>query len=141
MPDELLDKMVGTWRIIRQFPTRTAENTAKIEWVLADRWLRIEMTDAATPAKYGAHVYITRMESDDSYVIHWYDTFGGSLPEILGTGVRSGVAIVFSWKDAESELRNTFTWSPDEDTWTSRIEQTGKGGEWTVFCTDTYTRA
>ena len=55
MPDELLDKMVGTWRIIRQFPTRTAENTAKIEWVLADRWLRIEMTDAATPAGAAAH--------------------------------------------------------------------------------------
>ncbi len=141
MRDDLLDRMVGYWRIFRQFPNRTAENTAKIEWVLADHWLRIEMTDSATPAAYGAHVYITRMKSDDSYVIHWHDTFGGTLPEVLGSGQRSGDAIVCSWKDAEGELRNTFTWNHDEDTWTSKIEQTGKDGGWTVFCTDTYTRA
>jgi hypothetical protein len=140
MRDDLLDKMVGDWHIMRQFPTRTAENTAKIEWVLGGRWLRIDMKDVSTPAKYEAHVYITRMELDNSYSIHWHDTFGGSLPEVLGTGHRSGDAIVFSWKDADGELRNTFTWNLDEDTWTSRIEQTGNDGEWVVFCTDTFTR-
>ena len=34
MHDELLDKMVGSWHITRQFPARKAENKAKIEWVL-----------------------------------------------------------------------------------------------------------
>jgi hypothetical protein len=138
--DELLNEMVGNWRIVRRFPNRTAENVAKIEWVLAGRWLRIEMTDVATPAQYGAHVYITRMESDGTYPIYWHDTFGGSLPEVPGAGVRNGNSIVFSWKEDDSELRNTFAWNPDESTWTSRIEHSGADGVWQEFCTDTYTR-
>lgn len=141
MHDELLDKMVGTWHITRQFPTRQAENTASIEWVLDGHWLRVHMKDVGRPSKYEAEVFITQMQSDKSYSIHWLDTFGGTLPESLGVGHRSGDSIVFLWKDADGELRNTFTWHGADNTWTSRIEQTGADGKWTVFCTDTYVPA
>ena len=140
MHDELLDKMVGHWHITRRFATRVAENTVTAEWVLDGHWLRICMKDVAEPSKYEAHVYITRIEADGSYSIHWHDTYGGTMPEVLGTGDRRGDSIVFSFKDADSELKNTFTWHPDSNTWTSLIEQTGEDGKWTEFCTDTYVR-
>ncbi len=140
MQDDLLAKMVGNWRILRLFPNRTAENAARIEWVLNGHWLRIEMEDLAVPASYAAHVYITRMDSDQSYSIHWLDTFGGTLPEVLGVGHQTDNSIVFTWKEADSELRNTYSWHADTGSWTSRIEQTNRDGNWTVFCTDTYTR-
>jgi len=141
MDDELLNKMVGNWHITRQFTKRKTENTAKVEWVLAGHWLRIDMKDVEKPSKYEAHVYITRMVSDGSYSIHWLDTYGGALPESLGVGHRDGDSIVFSFKDQDGELKNTFAWHSDSKTWTSEIEQTGTDGKWTVFCTDTYFRA
>ena len=138
MQDELLNLMVGKWHITREFPKRKAENTATIEWVLNDHWLRIDMKDIEKPSQYEAHVYITQMVSDKSYAIHWHDSFGGTLPEVLGTGHRVGDSIVFSFKDPDGELRNTFAWHGDRHEWTSKIEQTDKAGKWTVFCTDTY---
>ena len=96
------------------------------------------MKDVKRPSKYEAHVSITRMESGQSYSIHRLATFGGTLPVSPGTGHRSGDPIAFVWKDADGELRKTFSWHSDTKTWTIKIEQTGKGGKWTEFCTDTY---
>lgn len=141
MHDELLQKLVGNWHITRQFSNRKAENTAKVEWVLDGHWLKIQMKDVAKPSKYEAQVFITRMESDKSFSIHWLDTFGGTLPESLGTGHRKGESIEFVWKDSDGELKNTFTWHENEKTWSSKIEQTDKDGKWNGFCTDTYIRA
>lgn len=138
--DELLANMIGKWHITRHFPNRSAENTATVEWVLDGHWLRIDMEDTVKPSKYAAHVYITRMESDGSYSIHWLDTFGGTLPESLGVGHRHGDSIEFLWKDTDGELKNTFSWNAKEHSWTSKIEQTDRTGKWSVFCTDTYVR-
>jgi len=138
MQDELLGKLVGSWHITRQFPHRRAENTAKVEWVLDGHWLRIDMKDLVRPSKYEAHVYITKMVSDGSYSIHWLDTYGGTVPEILGVGHRDGDSIVFTFTEGDGGLKNTFTWHPEHKSWTSMIEQTGKDGKWSEFCTDTY---
>ncbi|MBS1705850.1 MAG: hypothetical protein JST40_08245 [Armatimonadetes bacterium] len=140
MNSSLLNELVGEWRIFRQFPNRTAENTATIDWVLDHHWLRIAMKDVAVPSRYEAHVYITRMVSDGTYSIHWLDTFGGTLPESLGTGIEADDSIVFSWRDEDGELRNTFAFDRNSGTWTSTIEQTGPDGSWSLFCTDTYHR-
>lgn len=139
MHDELLDKLVGKWHIERHFPNRKAENTANIRWVLDGHWLLIDMKGGKKPA-YEAHVYITRMESDGSYPIHWLDNFGGTVPEMKGLGHRDGESIVFDFTDEDSKLRNTFTWHPDLRAWTSQIDQTDKDGKWSPFCTDTYTK-
>jgi hypothetical protein len=139
--DPLLSHFIGKWHITRVFAKRHAENTANVEWVLDGHWLRISMKDTAKPSKYEAHVYITYVVAEKKYSVHWLDTFGGTLPESLGLGIRDGNSIVCSWKDSDGELRNTFTWYPDNHTWTSKIEQTGKDGKWTTYCTDTYRRA
>jgi len=138
--DELLDKMVGKWHITREFSNRKAENDATVEWVVDHHYLRITMKDVAVPSKYEAHVYITFEKASKRYVIHWMDVFAGSLPEQMGYGEKVGDSIVFTWKDEDGTLRNTFTWHTDSGTWTSKIDQTDKEGKWKVFCTDTYRR-
>jgi hypothetical protein len=140
MSDELLENMIGDWHITRRFSNRTAENTAQVKWVLQGHWLLITMRDLASPSKYEADVYITKMQETGRYVIHWHDSFGGTVPEVLGEGIRQGDAIAFSFKEKDGELRNTFAWHPESKTWTSHIEQTEAGKPWTVFCTDTYTK-
>ncbi len=124
MQDDLLNHLVGDWRITRQFPHRKAENMAKIRWTLQGHWLLIEMKDVSKPAKYEAHVYITKMQSNGTYSIHWLDNYGGTVPEMLGIGTREGNSIKFSFKDSDSELLNTFTWHPETHAWTSKIDQT-----------------
>lgn len=137
--DDLLKHLVGKWRITREFPKRpAAQNDCEVTYELDGHWLKIAMKDVERPAKYEAHVYITRMVDTKQYSIHWLDSFGGTLPESLGTGTRKGDAIEFLWKDQDGDLRNTFTWHPKDKTWTSLIDQKGKEGKWTVFCTDTY---
>jgi len=138
--DELLDKLVGTWRISRKFPSREVENEATVTWELVHHYIRIVMTDVVSPPMYEAHVYIGYERALSRYVVHWMDVTSGSMPELLGYGARDGNAIVFEWKDGDGTLRNTFTWNPDEDSWTSDIRQTGPDGEWRTFCVDTYRR-
>ncbi|MBS1724730.1 MAG: DUF1579 family protein [Armatimonadetes bacterium] len=140
LQDPLLEKLVGKWHIHRAFSNRTAENVATVEWVVDHRYLRIIMRDPNKPPKYEAHVYITFEKEAKRYAIHWMDVFAGSLPETMGYGHQAGDSIVFEWKDGEGTLRNTFTWLSSSKSWTSKIEQTNKEGEWTTFCTDTYTR-
>jgi hypothetical protein len=38
-------------------------------------------------------------------------------------------------------LHNTFTWNLSADTWSCRIEQQDKSGNWSLFCEDHVTRA
>lgn len=138
--DSLLAKFVGDWHIARSFPSRTAENTARVDWVLDGHWLRITMKDVADPPGYEAHVYITRDRTTREYTCHWLDTFGGSVPDVLGRGQRDGDQICFTFVEEGGELRNTFAWHADNETWTSTIEQTDGAGRWTLFCIDTYSR-
>ena len=138
LQDPLLDNFVGNWHIDRQFPNRTAENEAVVEWVIEHRYLRIVMKDLNRPSRYEAHVYITFEQEAERYAIHWMDVFAGTMPESLGYGEKQGDSIVFTWQDADGTLKNTFTWNPGAGTWTSKIEQTDPSGAWTTFCTDTY---
>lgn len=138
--DELLEKMIGAWRISRKFATRTMENDATVTWELAHHYLRIVMTDVATPSMYEAHVYIGYERADSRYVVHWMDVTSGSMPELLGYGARQGESLTFEWKDGDGTLRNTFSWNAADGTWTSNIEQTRPDGTWQTFCVDTYRR-
>jgi hypothetical protein len=139
--DGLLDKFVGTWRITRKFASRKVENDAIVTWELAHRYLRIAMKDVADPPMYEAHVYIGYERPLSRYVVHWMDVTSGSVAEQLGYGTKQGDSLVLEWKDDGGTLRNTFTWNPNADTWTSDIRQTGPDGEWQTFCVDTYRRA
>ena len=50
--DELLDNLVGDWKVSIKFKTRTAENTARADWVLNHQFLLIHMKDVNNPPQY-----------------------------------------------------------------------------------------
>jgi hypothetical protein len=54
--DDLMENLVGDWKLTRQIRGQTVQNTVKVEWVLNHQFLRIHMRDVATPAQYEAMV-------------------------------------------------------------------------------------
>src|ERR1043166_2985827 len=68
--DELLDNLVGDWKLTRQIRAQTVQNTVKAEWVLNHQFLRIYMKDVATPAQYEAMVFVGYDNASDRYVAH-----------------------------------------------------------------------
>lgn len=138
--DPLLDKLIGKWTITRKFPNRTVTNTAECAWVLQHQYVKIHMKDTAQPSQYEAEIFIGYDEEKKRYVAHWIDVFGGGFSATLGFGTKKGNQIEFEFKYPDGELKNTFTWHEDLNTWTSEIIQQDEKGTWVPFCTDTYRR-
>lgn len=141
LQDELLDRLIGDWHILREFPQRKAENHAKVEWILNHQFIRIHMRDVNEPARYEAMVFIGFNPQEQRYVGHWIDVFGGQFSETLGFGERDGDSIEFAFQYPDGALTNIFTYRSELDSWTSKIDQQDKDGEWVSFCVDTYTRS
>ena len=139
--DELLENLVGDWKLARQIRGQTVQNTVQVEWVLNHQFLRIHMKDAATPAQYEAMVFVGYDNTSDRYVVHWIDVFGGRFSETLGYGKRDGNSIKFVFEYPDGPFHNRFTWNAAEKTWTFLMEQKNKEGKWTTFATDTLRRA
>ena len=74
--DHLLDNLAGEWKLKRQFPGRTADNTVNTEWVLNHQFMKIHMKDVQTPSQYEAMVFIGYDNTSERYVAHWIDIFG-----------------------------------------------------------------
>jgi hypothetical protein len=140
LQDDLLDNLVGNWRIVRDFPKRKSENDAKCEWLFNHQFLRIHMRDINEPPNYEAMVFIGFNAKVDRYVGHWIDVFGGEFSETLGLGKRNGNSIEFLFKYPDGQLTNVFTYRPEADSWISQIDQQDDDRNWGPFCTDTYTR-
>ena len=134
--DELLENLVGEWKLSRQIRGRTVENTVQVDWVLNHQFLRIHMKDVQTPASYEAMVFVGYDNTSDRYVAHWIDVFGGRFSETLGYGQRSGNSISFVFEYPDGPFHNTFTWNPADKTWTFLAEQKNKEGKWTTFAED-----
>ncbi len=138
--DELLDNLVGDWKITRKFKTRTAENTANVEWVLNHQFLLIKMKDVNNPPQYEANIYVGYDNASDRYVAHWIDVFGGRFSETPGYGTRAGNSIKFVFEYPDGPFLNTFTWNPDKKSWTFLMQQKDPNGKWTLFAEDTLVR-
>ena len=139
--DDLLDKLVGNWRIVREFRNRTVENNATAEWVLNHQFLRVHMRDVTEPPRYEAMVFIGFNPTEQRYVGHWIDVFGGEFSETLGLGKRNGNLIEFTFQYPDSLLTNVFLFDAASGTWTSKIDQQDESGAFVPFCVDTYSRA
>ena len=129
----------------RTFARRMTERAARqglharvgfeAEWVLEHQFLRLHMKDVASPPKYEAEVYIGFDKAGNRYVAHWMDTFGGGFSS-MGFGVRDGNSLPLIFEDADGTVRNTFTYDPATQSWTSLIVQKAKGGDWKTFAED-----
>ena len=138
--DELLDNLVGDWKIMRKFKTQTVENMATAEWVLNHQFLLIHMKDANSPPQYEANIYIGYDHTSDRYVAHWIDVFGGRFSETLGFGGRNVNSIKFVFEYPDGPFLNTFSWNPEKKSWTFLMQQKDPNGKWALFAEDTLVR-
>ena len=138
--DQLLDNLVGDWKITRKFKTRTVESSASAEWVLNHQFLLIRIRDVSSPPQYEANVYIGYDNTSERYVAHWIDLFGGRFSETLGYGTRSGNIVKFVFEYPDGPFLNTFTWNPDKKSWSFLMQQKDQSGKWTLFAEDTLLR-
>src|SRR5689334_9304390 len=67
--DELLENLVGDWKLTRQIRGQTVQNAVQVEWVLNHQFLRIHMKDTATPSTYEAMVFLGYDNASDRYVV------------------------------------------------------------------------
>lgn len=139
--DDLLDKFLGDWNIVRKFKSRKAENRAKVSWILNHQFLLIDMRDVNDPPRYEASIHIGYNPKEERYVAHWIDVFGGEFSETLGFGKRDGDSIEFTFKYPDGLLTNIFAYDSTRDIWTSKIDQQDESGNFVPFCFDMYTRA
>jgi len=138
--DELLDNLIGDWKLTRSIRGQTVENTVTVEWVLNHQFVRIHMKDVSSPPKYEAMVFVGYDNMSERYVAHWIDVFGGRFSETPGYGRRTGNVIKFVFEYPDGPFHNTFTWHPDTKRWVFLGEQKDRTGTWRVFAEDTLRR-
>lgn len=138
LEDPLLDALVGDWAVTRTMAKRTAHDRVQAEWVLEHQFLRMHYQDVATPSAYEAMVFLGYDRAGKHYVAHWIDVFGGHFSRTLGYGQREGSAIRFAFAYPDGPFENTFTFDPEERTWTSRMRQQDAAGTWTTFAEDRF---
>ncbi len=141
--DDLLDKLVGKWRISGNVVGRKLEQLGEVKWVLNHQFLQLHFLDVSladpkdpTP-NYEALVYIGYDNMSERYVMFWLDIFGGRFAETMGFGTRqSSDAIMFVFQYPDGPLKNTFTLNKAQGTWTIKIVQKNASGKWTDFATE-----
>ena len=139
--DELLENLVGSWKLTRKIRGQTVENTVKVEWVLNHQFIQIHMKDVNNPPAYEAMVFIGYDNTSERYVAHWLDVFGGRFSETLGYGVRAGNSIKFVFEYPDGPFHNTSTWDQEAKSWTFLARTKDKTGKWVVFAEDNLRRS
>jgi hypothetical protein len=56
--DELLDNLVGDWKLTRKIRGQSVENSVRAEWTLNHQFLLVHMKDVSNPPSYEAMVFI-----------------------------------------------------------------------------------
>jgi hypothetical protein len=135
--DDLVDHMVGTWKLQGTVMGRDAHHEVDAEWVLNHQFLRIhEKTTAGAPGsekRYEAIWFLGDDPISERYVLHLLDVFGGRFSETLGYGVRDGNAIRFVFEYPDGAFHTVFQWSPEQDSWQWLMTQKDKDGKWSTF--------
>ena len=138
--DDLLDNLVGEWRLVRKMQGRITENVVKAEWVLNHQFFRIQMRDVENPPAYEATIFIGWDPMQERYVVHWLDVFGGRSSQTLGYGTRNGNTIKFAFAYPDHPFVNTFSWNPEARTWNFLMQQKNPNKSWSLFAEDNLSR-
>jgi len=143
--DDLVEHMVGTWRLEGQVMGREAHHEVRADWVLNHQFLRMqEITSAGAPnteKPYEAFWFLGYDSISERYVLHLMDLFGARYSETLGYGTREGNQIRFIFEYPDGPFHTTFRWSPEKNRWQWLLEQKDKSGKWTPFADLTLTKA
>ncbi len=135
--DELLDRLVGSWRVTGVIQGEPAEQTLEATWVLNHQFLRLDYEGVGAPPagepRYQATVFVGRDNLSERYVAHWVDVFGGRWSTTLGFGTRQGDAVVFRFEYPDGPFENTFGWSPGTGRWRFLLRSRDSSGAWSTF--------
>jgi hypothetical protein len=137
--DDLISHLEGQWLLTRSIRGTQVRNRVTASWILNHQFLELHMRDVAQPPKYEAIVLIGYIHSDQRYIAHWTDTYGGKFSAV-GRGVRTGNSIEFKFEYPDGPFFNTFVWTPEHRQWVFRMESVGADGERRPFATDTLVR-
>ena len=138
--DDLLDNLVGEWKLVRRMQGRISEHVVKADRVLNHQFLRLQMRHVENPPAYEATVFIGWDTAQDRYIVHWLDVFGGRSSQTLGYGMRNGNTIKFTFAYPEHPFVNTFSYDPEMKTWNFLMQQKNLDKSWGVFANDDLSR-
>jgi len=151
--DDLLENLVGSWRVTGVVAGQRIKHNCDAGWVLNHQFLKVHFLDV-TPRRqrkggegrdprYEADVFIGRDNMSERYVAHWLDTFGGRFSEVLGYGTRRDRtrSIRFVFEGGSGPLHNTITWNQDNGTRTMLIRQKDSKARWRIFARESFERA
>jgi hypothetical protein len=143
--DDLVDHMIGKWKLAGQVMGRDAHHDVDAEWVLDHQFVRIhEKTSADAPAaekRYEAIWFLGFDQVSERYVLHLLDVFGARFSETLGYAARDGNTLRFVFEYPDGPFHTTYQWSPEKDAWQWLMTQKDKNGKWTAFGDFTLTRS
>lgn len=138
--DNLLDKLVGEWKITGQIGGDPVENNFDAKWVLNHQFLELNFLDV-NPEDYAAKVFIGYDCISERYVVHWLDSFGSRYSETLGYGIKKDENIIeFRFEYPNAPLINKFSYDSKADIWTFFVTTKNKEGNWVEFGTEKLTR-
>jgi hypothetical protein len=119
--DDLLDHLLGTWDANGVVHGEPSKQTLEAEWVLHHQFLRVYEKSseniANTEMPYEGVFFIGYDSTDNRYVAHLMNVFGGRDSEILGYGERKGNQITFVFKSPESSVEEQFIWEAENRAW------------------------
>jgi hypothetical protein len=135
--DDLVDHMIGRWRLEGKIVGREAHHEVEAEWCsitsssgsMKKRKMRRPLPRSAMK-RFGSLATI-RSASVMSRTL--LDVFGGRFSETLGYGTRDGNAIHFVFEYPDGPFHTTFQWFPAKDTWQWLMTHKDKDGQWTEF--------
>ena len=131
--DDLLDSMVGLWRLRGKFEGQAVDHSVEVRWVLHHQFLEIHEKDVNPPkgndVPYDALIFVGYASASQHYVAHWLDVFGGGA-ETLGYGKRAGSTLEFDFEYPGQPWLTTFRWNAAPKTWQWLMRAKDKQGQW-----------
>jgi hypothetical protein len=131
--DSLLQKLTGNWIATGTVGGDEVVYKFSVQWVLNHQFLELVISDTAAKPEYTAKVFIGYDCTNDRYVVHWIDNFGGQFSETLGYGKRNDQLIEILFEYPDGHMVNSFSYNQENDSWISYTTSKGKNGKWTTF--------
>lgn len=136
--DELLERLVGRWRMTGTVHGRPVTYALTARRVLQGRFVELHWEDTHTPPTYEALVFIGVDSAGTQVIAHWLDNFGAEYSIPHATGAVRGDTLLVTFPYPTGAFFDTFTYDRRSDTWHVRLEvadaATGRRlfGEWQV---------
>ena len=119
--DNLLDRLVGTWKVTGLVHGSPSKQTLRAEWVLHHQFLRVYQKSEENVARrdfpFEGLFFIGYDDSAKRYVAHLMDVFGGRDSETLGYGNRTTDQVTLEFKQPEGSVTEQFTYAAKLKTW------------------------